>query len=656
MSGENTGGRGQAEERELDVSLWVQIVNTCVLENDLSRLRSCMRKLKKSQRQKIVNTKSLGNTPLFNCCLTGKLHFINFFLDECAADIESKGTYEVAEDRSKHAVTPLWCAAVANKLDVVKTLVAHGADVNSPSDTGSTPVRSACYMTNVDVIKYLVGEGADIHTPNCNGGTCLINAVQNADLCKFLLDQGAKVNACDNSGNLALHYAIREGMVDTVKLLLRHGSDYRLRNEWGDDALQTAALRGAQNIVEIILDMTEQTPADAVRAYELLGTNFIDEKNDMIAALTVWKKAMSLRYLYSRQPMLKALPERKSVYKNIQEPQTLEQLNSIYDPEEIQILALLTRERILGPNHKDTTFGLMYRGAVYADSYNFQRCVDLWKYAYTLRYQDDDPLNQECLFTVQALVKLFWEIQVDVDSGLTDEIVQQKDVIDVFQILSDQVIKAKVVVDSSVETDIEAVRGEKVADLQLLMQLYLHMIHLFSKSERSQHSKVKFMKLIHKVIMVNPRGEHGETFLHLAVDPKISQTSEEFYSSFPALTVIKILVSCGADLKFQCDKGNTPLLKAAKSLAVFDAFIEESVVTFLLEAGSHIDTVNKEGETPLTYMERQVIGARFYPMNYLSLKCLASRTIVKHGLKYQDEIPKSLVDFVEMHGPCADKK
>ena len=63
----------------------------------------------------------------------------------------------------------------------------------------------------------------------------------------------------------------------------------------------------------------------------------------------------------------------------------------------------------------------MYRGAVYADIHRYQRCVDLWKYAYILRHQKGDPLKHECLFTVQALVKLFWEMQVEVESGASDE-------------------------------------------------------------------------------------------------------------------------------------------------------------------------------------------------------------------------------------------
>lgn len=557
----------------------------------------------------------------------------------------------MSEDRSKHEVTPLWCAAVANKLEVVKTLVDHGAEVNSPSDTDSTPVRSACYMTNVAVIKYLVHHGADIHKPNCNGGTCLINAVQDADLCKFLIDHGADVNTSDNSGNLALHYAIREGMVDTVKVMLKHNSDYKAKNSWGDDALDTAAIRGSQIIVEIILDMTPQTTADAVRAYELLGTNFVDEKNDMVAALTVWKKAMSLRYLYPREPMLKNLPEKKAVYKNFSEPQTPEELNSIYDPEEIHMLALLMRERILGPQHKDTTFGLMYRGAIFADSHNFQRCVDLWKYAYCLRYQNTDPLNQECLFTIQALAKLFWEIQTDVESGATDDLIQQEDILDVFETLSDQIIAGKDCMDTETSDKDSSSLSEKVSDIQLLMQLYLHMIHLFSKLKSSQTNKEKIMKMVHRVLMKNPRGSQGETLLHLAIDPKISLTSEEFYSPFPSVQVLKILVSCGANLGARCHNGSTALLNAVKVLNFYDP-AQESIIKFLLEAGSHIDVYNNNEESALILMENR--GLPFYPLNYINLRCLSSRVIMKYNIPYKDEIPNALTAFVEMHGKCEE--
>lgn len=407
---------------DIDVPWYASIVHSCIQEDKLSKLKVTLRKFTKPQRTTIVNYKINGSAALFLASLKGQVHIVNYLLDDCCADLELKGIYEVELDHSRHEVSPLWCASVANKLEVVKSLIEHGSDINCPSDTQSTPVRSACFMTNISVVKLLVEHGADIHKPNINGGTCLINSVQSEELCTFLLSEGVDVNAKDNSGNRALHYAIKEGILGTVKLLLKFGADYNAKNDYGDNALQTAALRGYKSIVNHILETTEQTKMDAIHAYELIGSNLVDEVHDLVGGLAMWHKAMELRFEDEEHPLLKQLPPHtQSAYLHAKEPNNMTELKRVIDPDDVYMQALLTRERILGPCHRDVTFGLMYRGAVYADTHRYQRCVDLWKYAYILRSQKNEPLTHECLFTVQALVKLFWEMQVELESGTTEE-------------------------------------------------------------------------------------------------------------------------------------------------------------------------------------------------------------------------------------------
>lgn len=55
---------------------------------------------------------------------------------------------------------PLWCAAAAGHLDVVKLLIAHGASVNSTTRTNSTPLRAACFDGHLEIVKYLILHGA----------------------------------------------------------------------------------------------------------------------------------------------------------------------------------------------------------------------------------------------------------------------------------------------------------------------------------------------------------------------------------------------------------------------------------------------------------------------------------------------------------------
>ncbi len=128
--------------------------------------------------------------------------------------------------------------------------------MDAASDTGSTPVRSACYIVrpglqtaHMEIVKCLVRAGANLTQTNHFGGTCLINSVQSPPLVKFLLDtKRCEVNAQDIQRKTALHYAVQENRVDSAKLLIEAGGDPALLSKYGDDALQTACLKGSLHI------------------------------------------------------------------------------------------------------------------------------------------------------------------------------------------------------------------------------------------------------------------------------------------------------------------------------------------------------------------------------------------------------------------------
>lgn len=62
------------------------------------------------------------------------------------------------------------------------------------------------------------------------------------------------------------------------------------------------------------------------------------------------------------------------------------------DLDALRTQSLLICERVLGPDHKDALFRLMYRGAAYADSLLYQRCIDLWRRALELRVAKDSVI------------------------------------------------------------------------------------------------------------------------------------------------------------------------------------------------------------------------------------------------------------------------
>ena len=47
-------------------------------------------------------------------------------------------------------------------------------------------------------------------------------------------------------------------------------------------------------------------------------------------------------------------------------------------------VGLCIRERILGDNNIDVSHHVIYRGAVFADQGQFDRCIDLWLHALSL--------------------------------------------------------------------------------------------------------------------------------------------------------------------------------------------------------------------------------------------------------------------------------
>lgn len=63
---------------------------------------------------------------------------------------------------------PLWVAAAAGHVPIVRFLVRRGASVNCTTKTNSTPLRAACFDGHFEIVKYLIDYGAGIFINNCN--------------------------------------------------------------------------------------------------------------------------------------------------------------------------------------------------------------------------------------------------------------------------------------------------------------------------------------------------------------------------------------------------------------------------------------------------------------------------------------------------------
>lgn len=118
---------------------------------------------------------------------------------------------------------------------------------------GDTPLHLAAAGCRVEIIRLLLAAGAD---PNSNlnhrqstplhyaADSCLRSktwsAARQVETIRLLLEAGAKINAPDKNGATPLHRAVRTRGAEAVKYLLDSGSDLLLKNKPGSTPFHLA--------------------------------------------------------------------------------------------------------------------------------------------------------------------------------------------------------------------------------------------------------------------------------------------------------------------------------------------------------------------------------------------------------------------------------
>lgn len=117
--------------------------------------------------------------------------------------------------------TALRFAVRNNKIDIVKLLVEHKAEVDVKANDKATPFASSIGKGFTEIAEYLIKNGANINNIDKDNDTPLMYCAQSGNLAtvKFLLQYEPDLTIKNNSGKTALNIAKEKNHTEIIKLL-----------------------------------------------------------------------------------------------------------------------------------------------------------------------------------------------------------------------------------------------------------------------------------------------------------------------------------------------------------------------------------------------------------------------------------------------------
>eukprot|EP00300_Choanocystis_sp_HF-7_P011710 c17582_g1_i3.p1 GENE.c17582_g1_i3~~c17582_g1_i3.p1 ORF type:complete len:1068 (-),score=285.05 c17582_g1_i3:954-4079(-) len=203
------------EERDYDGSNVFH--SCCESTNSMPILKALLEKMR-ADRKDITEFLEMadddGNTPLHEAANNTRNPHARFFI-EAGANVQALGQ----NDR-----TPLHFAARRGNKRLCTMLIRSGALLEAVDRDQRTPLSLACqFEMTLDLVMFLVERhNANVESLDKDNFTPVMFAAWKGltETVSYLASRGANLNWSDAGGKTALHYAVEENKVETVKLLL----------------------------------------------------------------------------------------------------------------------------------------------------------------------------------------------------------------------------------------------------------------------------------------------------------------------------------------------------------------------------------------------------------------------------------------------------
>lgn len=253
--------------------------------------------------------------------------------------------------------------------------------------------------------------------------------------------------------------------------------------------------------------------------------------------------------------------------------QTLSELRNLQrsrDTQELQVQAMLIRERALGKENKETSSIIKYFAAVNADENKSSRAVALLFHILD-NLSSVYPFHNTAVDVYAFLVSLLVEIGRPDDEktqlSFSDTMTALKRSVSDFRRGEAELNKA-VGKASNGQSHVSAgelrefKRKRERKKRENLLKIILHLIVLAysSKGEATAREWREVLDTVRSFVKTGVRGMNGSTLLHMAVDENTTEFADSWKAFvFPSLEAVQALLKAGCDVNAVNDAGRTAL-------------------------------------------------------------------------------------------------